>query len=131
MSAPPQESGNESQQPFVLLCRDGPLAKPLRQEHLNAHLEFVAEHIERYLVAGPLKPSRLDGHQEDICGSLFVVYAENEPELLEFMSADPYYACGMYERVEIFNFHAAAGRAVGGCTWLSEKDPAQHTHPSP
>ncbi len=131
MSSPPQESPQTTRQPFVLLCRDGPQAKSLRQDLLDTHLEFVAAHIERYLVAGPLKPPSAGAGQEDMSGSLFVVYAEDERELVEFMSADPYYASGMYERIEIFSFHVAAGSAVGGCAWLSEEDPAQHTHPSP
>ena len=105
-----------SQQTFVLLCRDGQKANSLRQDLLNAHLEFVANHIDRYLVAGPLEPST--AQENAVPGSLFVVYAEDEQELVEFMSEDPYYASGMYEQVEIFRFHAAAGSAVGGCTWL-------------
>ena len=105
-----------ARQAFILLCRDNQEANSLRQDLLDAHLDFVANHIDRYLVAGPLRPSTA---QEDaFCGSLFVVYAEDEQELLEFMSEDPYYASGMYEQVEIFRFHAAAGSAVGGCTWL-------------
>lgn len=116
-------SDRAAQRAFALVCHDGRHANSLRQDLLHAHLDFVASHIDRYLVAGPLKPLGLGEHREDTAGSLFVVYAENEQDLVEFMSGDPYYASGMYERVEFYAFQAAAGSAVGGCTWQSEMPP--------
>lgn len=112
---------------FVLLCRDAPETTSLRQELLAAHLDFVANNIERYLVAGPLSAAQGKPSKGVTSGSLFVVFAEDGQELVEFMSQDPYYASELYEQVEVFFFKAAAGSAVGGCTWLRTMAPARES----
>lgn len=103
---------------FAVWCSDGPDAERLRETHLDGHLAHVEANHERYLVAGPL---RRDG-ETGLCGSFFIVAADTEAEARAFMAGDPYFTCGLYERIEYRALTPAAGRWMGGVIWESAQE---------
>ncbi len=99
---------------FTFQGIDGPGAASLREEFLAEHLAFVADNIERYLAAGPLK-----GPDGEMFGSLYLVFANDEADARAFMAGDPYLREDVFESLLVCEFVAAAGSAVGGITWES------------
>ena len=108
-----------SDQPcFFIVGRD--IADPeraaaLRDEHLDGHLAHVEENWRRYLNAGPIrKPG-----EARLIGSTFLVFAENEGDARALMAGDPYFTCGLYETVEVFEQTVSIGLYLGGKIWES------------
>lgn len=97
---------------YAIHALDGPGGAEKRSAHIAAHLVHVEAHIDRYFVAGPLK----DAAGEAI-GSLLVVDAADEADARAFLAEDPYAAAGLWDRIHVAIFSAAAGSAVGGVTW--------------
>ena len=103
---------------FLILARDiadGEKAAQLRDEHLAGHLAHVEANWRRYLSAGPIRKPGASG----LIGSTFLVFANDEAEARNLMEKDPYFTCGLYETVEIFDQTLAVGRYVGGKIWDS------------
>lgn len=101
---------------FAVWCEDGPDAPHIREAHLDGHLAYVEENIDRYLIAGPLRR----GSGEALCGSLFIVIADDEDAARAFMAGDPYFSKGAYARVDYRRLTPAAGRWMdGGVIWDS------------
>jgi len=98
---------------FAVWCEDGPDAARLRAEHLDGHLAHVEARWERYILAGPVRPT--DDLNTD--GSLFLIVAEDEADALAQLEGDPYVACGMYAKMTVRRFTPAVGRFLGGVTW--------------
>jgi uncharacterized protein YciI len=40
---------------YVIYCRDRPETENLRKKATPAHLKHVEDHLDQYLVAGPIK----------------------------------------------------------------------------
>ena len=103
---------------FLILARDiadADRAARLRDEHLAGHLAHVERNWRRYLTAGPIrKPG-----ETRLTGSTFLVFADSEAEARALMEADPYFTCGLYETVEVFDQTLAVGRYLGGKIWES------------
>ncbi len=97
---------------FAIICRDGPDAPTLRQQHLQAHLHFVESNIERIMVAGPL-PDPAGAYQ----GSMYIIEAPSAAAAEEFIAADPYDVAGVWKQVDVEAFNPVAGGWVGGITW--------------
>ncbi|ASJ91009.1 YciI family protein [Porphyrobacter sp. CACIAM 03H1] len=96
---------------FAFRCRDGANGAALRAELLGAHLAHVEAHIDHYAVAGPLR----DG--DVTVGSLLVIKARDMAEARARFEADPYFAGGVWQSVEVEEFRAVAGDWVGGAAW--------------
>lgn len=103
---------------FLLVAhdiKDADKAARLRAEHLDGHLEHVERHWRRYVTAGPI---RRPGEAR-ITGSSFLVLAEAEADARALMEGDPYFTCGLYDRVEVYAQTLAVGEYLGGKTWES------------
>jgi uncharacterized protein YciI len=103
---------------FLILAHDGEdadRAARLRAEHLDGHLRHVEAHWRRYVTAGPI---RAPGAAR-ITGSSFLVLSETETDARALMDADPYFTCGLYDRVEVYAQTLAIGEYLGGKTWDS------------
>ena len=81
--------------PFVVIGRDKEGGE-LRLRHRAAHLEFIAGRQEPVIYAGPL----IEGGA--MVGSLFVFDFADREALDSHLAADPYFAEGIFETVEIF-----------------------------
>ena len=90
---------------FVMLCHDKPDSLALRMDTREAHLKYVGERLEGVLLAGPL----LDD-AGDLCGSMFVLEAESQDDVVAFNENDPYTKAALFERVEIKPFKPLVGQ---------------------
>lgn len=97
---------------YAIYCTDKPGSAAQRDPLKQAHLKHVEEHIDRYLIAGPLK----DGNG-NVIGSLIIVKAENAADARAFLESDPYYGGDFWADIAINEYYAAAGDWVGGKTW--------------
>ena len=100
---------------FAVWCEDGPDAGPLRQRHLDGHLNYVERFHDRYLISGPMRR----GAEPALVGSLFVVTAADEGDARAFLDGDPYFFEGVFRSVSIGAFTPAAGAWMGGVIWES------------
>lgn len=100
---------------FLALCTDRADldTAPLRARHRDAHFAYVESILDRVLAAGPLAAPGTTGHR----GSLFVYDVDSEAEARALLAADPYFAAGLYGRVDFQPFWPAAGRWLGGTVW--------------
>ena len=93
---------------FAVIFTDKPGRGELRAEHLQAHIDWVAEHQDSVLVAGSLRvePGAVPK------GGLWVVEAQSKEAVLELMKTDPFYQCGLRERVEVLHWSKAREKKV-------------------
>jgi len=103
---------------FLVIARDiadADRAAQLRAEHLDGHLAHVETHWRRYLNAGPIR----EPGQARLIGSTFLVFADDEAGARTLMQGDPYFTCGLYGTVEVFEQTVSIGRYLGGKIWES------------
>jgi uncharacterized protein len=88
---------------FAVLFTDKPAQGALRAEHLQAHIRWVAEHRRSVLVAGSLRedPAAVP------TGGLWIVEAPAKADVMELMQSDPFYTCGLRQRVEVLHWSKA------------------------
>ena len=80
---------------FALMCTDKPGALPIRVATRDEHLAYLKGlNLHRY--GGPL----LDENDQP-CGSLIVIEADDLAAADAFAAGDPYAKAGLFERVEI------------------------------
>jgi uncharacterized protein YciI len=107
-----------SQPCFLIIARDindAEKAARLRSEHLDGHLAHVETHWRRFINAGPIrKPG-----ETRLIGSSFLVFADSEADARDLLAGDPYFRCGLYETVEIFEQTVSIGQYLGGKIWES------------
>ena len=60
--------------------------------------------------------------ERKIIGSFFMVCAENEEVLNEFLKQDPYFKNELYEKIRILNAPPAAGSWMGGVIWNNAEE---------
>ncbi len=73
---------------WVVIFRDAPQMLEVRKkkELRDAHVTYARDHPE-LLIGGGLKPET----DEDFCGALWVVEAENKKQVEHLVANDPYY----------------------------------------
>ena len=103
-----------SRRVFAFHAYDSPNAGDVRERFLDEHLAYVSANIDRYFVAGPLKSA-----SDEMIGSLFLVYGDDEADARAFMAKDPYMREPLFDDVRVQEFVGAAGDAVGGAAWLN------------
>ena len=100
---------------FAIFCTDGPDAARLRDEHMEDHLLYTEKNCDRYLVAGPMRPT----DSAALNGSLFLIIADTEDEAWDIANGDPYFQSGVYAAKDMRVFTPAVGRLLGGVIWDS------------
>ncbi|MEO1247014.1 MAG: YciI family protein [Pseudomonadota bacterium] len=100
---------------FLVLAYDGLGSEAARDAELEAHLDYVERHYERYLVCGPLR----NPGEEPLIGSFFLVQADTADDAEALVSGDPYVKSGMYAEIRVQEATAAGGRFMGGVIWES------------
>jgi uncharacterized protein len=93
---------------FAVLFTDKPGQGALRADHLNAHIEWVAQHQDTVRVAGSLRVEPQD-HPK---GGLWIVEAPSKQAVLEMMKSDPFYTCGLRQNIEVLHWSKALERKV-------------------
>lgn len=100
---------------FMIVATDAPGMESARAEHLDAHLEYVEQHCDDYLVCGPLR----EIGEDRLAGSFFLVAAASPEAADAIVGGDPYFRSGLYGTIEKREFTASAGRWMGGVIWES------------
>jgi len=88
---------------FAVLFTDKPHHGALRAEHLAAHIDWVDLHKDVVLVAGSLR----EEPQQVPRGGLWVVEAPSKEAVFELMKTDPFWTCGLREKVEVLHWGKA------------------------
>ena len=88
---------------FAFYCRDGENGPALRDRTREAHLDYLARHIDSYAIAGPL----LQGDM--VIGSLLLIEAEDEASARAIFEKDPYFEAGVWQSIRAAQFNALAG----------------------
>lgn len=91
---------------FAVLFTDKPGHGALRAEQLQAHIDWVDAHKEQVLVAGSLRHEPSDVPK----GGLWVVEAPSKQAVMDLMSSDPFYTCGLRHSVEVLYWSKALAR---------------------
>lgn len=100
---------------FLVLAWDAPGSEAPRDRQLEAHLDYVEQNVDRYLVCGPLrKPG-----ETPLVGSFFLLRADDAEAARNLVAGDPYVQSGMYESIEVHDATAAGGSFMGGVIWES------------
>lgn len=81
---------------FVYIGRDSARGLELRKQHRPAHLDHIAALGARVHFGGPL----LD-ENENPCGSLVIVEADDLASARRVAESDPYLVQGIFESVEV------------------------------
>lgn len=90
---------------YCFYCRDGEQNEQLRQRHLAAQREWMAEHAENYRVAGPLTNAK-----GEFVGSLLIIEADDEAEARATVNEDPYLVGGVWQSIRVDRFEPVKGR---------------------
>ena len=88
---------------YIVRFYDHPDTAALRRDMLAAHLAWLDAYQQRVLVAGSLWPEA----EERADGGLWIVEAECEAEIRDWMQTDPFWICGLRAGVEIFRWRKA------------------------
>jgi uncharacterized protein len=111
----PPTVARQTKPTFLFVCKDGPAAETLRVTHLEGHLAHVEKNWTNYVTAGPIK---IPGSGA-ICGSVFVVIADDIDAAWALMEGDPYINSDLYLTVEVHDMTMSIGSYVGGKIWES------------
>lgn len=93
---------------FAVLFTDKPGHGALRAQHLQAHIDWVAEHQDTVLVAGSLRVEPGEVPK----GGLWVVEAPSKQAVLDLMQSDPFYVFGLRQSVEVLHWSKALEKKV-------------------
>lgn len=93
---------------FVVLFTDKPHQGALRAEHLQAHIDWVAAHQDTVRVAGSLR----EAPDQVPKGGLWIVEAPSAQAVHTLMQTDPFWTCGLRERVEVLHWSKALDQQV-------------------
>ena len=93
---------------FAVLFTDRPDQGHLRAEYLQAHIDWVADHQAQVRVAGSLReePGQVPK------GGLWIVEAVSREAVHQLMQSDPFWTCGLRERVEVLHWSKALDQQV-------------------
>lgn len=73
---------------------------PIRKPLLEAHMAHMATHAQAIRLGGPLM--RDDGSAP--AGGVLVIEAPSKQDVLDIITADPYYKAGLWPRVRVHAF---------------------------
>ena len=76
---------------WVALFDDDPKALKVREDHHEAHFQYLALHADKIKIAGGLRPE-LGG---PFCGGLWVLEVESRTEAVRLCEDDPYFRLGL------------------------------------
>lgn len=88
---------------FAVIFTDKPDYSALRNEHLQAHIEWIDQNKAAVLVAGSLRVELHDTPK----GGLWIVEAESKSSVMHIMASDPFYTCGLRESIEVLHWSKA------------------------
>ncbi|GHU04482.1 hypothetical protein FACS1894205_2780 [Alphaproteobacteria bacterium] len=90
---------------FAILCTDKPNSLDLRLATRSAHLEYLKQHEDIFVIVGPTLAD--DGVSMN--GSCQIVDVPDRARLDEYLANDPYSRAGLFEKIEIRGFKKVYG----------------------
>ena len=93
---------------FAVLFTDRLDQGALRAKYLQAHIDWVAANQAQVRVAGSLReePGQVPK------GGLWIVEAGSKDAVHQLMHSDPFWTCGLRERVEVLHWSKALDQQV-------------------
>ena len=93
---------------FAVVFHDRPGQGVLRAEHLQAHIDWLADHQAMVRVAGSLReePGQVPK------GGLWIVEAPSKDAVVQLMQTDPFWTCGLRQSVEVLHWSKALDQQV-------------------
>ncbi|WP_394171671.1 YciI family protein [Saccharospirillum alexandrii] len=88
---------------FIVRTFDDPTRIEVRAEHMQLHLNYLAENEQEILVAGSLRESTSDGP----IGALWIIEAESEGRARELVEGDPFFRKGLRQKYELLYWSKA------------------------
>lgn len=88
---------------FAVFFTDRQNQGALRATHLQAHIDWVAANRAHVLVAGSLRVDPAEVPK----GGLWIVEADSKEAVHQLMQTDPFWTCGLRERVEVLYWSKA------------------------
>lgn len=85
---------------FAVRFTDKPDTQAIRQQFMQAHLDWLDQNQSAVLVGGPLRAD-MDGAA---VGSMWVVEAENRDAVVALIDTDPFWIEGLRASVEILHW---------------------------
>jgi uncharacterized protein YciI len=82
---------------YVIYCQDDPETPNKRDQHYDAHRTYLKETSAKIVMAGPF----LDADGKTRIGSMLVVEAASEEEVVEFQQNDPFASNKVWKHVSI------------------------------
>jgi uncharacterized protein YciI len=70
----------------------------VRKEHSAAHFDYLAQHREKIVIAGGLRPAPGEWY----CGGLWVMEVNSRDEAVELIEGDPYLRLGLRRGYRLF-----------------------------
>lgn len=93
---------------FAVIFTDRPGQGALRSTHLQVHIDWVAAHQAQVRVAGSLR----DEPDQIPKGGLWIVEAPSKEAVHQLMQTDPFWTCGLRQRVEVLHWSKALDQQV-------------------
>ena len=93
---------------FAVIFTDRPHQGALRAKHLQAHIDWVAAHADTVRVAGSLR----DAPDQVPQGGLWIVEAPSKDSVHQLMQTDPFWTCGLREKVQVLHWSEALAQQV-------------------
>ncbi|MDH3317589.1 MAG: YciI family protein [Gammaproteobacteria bacterium] len=88
---------------FVVRFTDKQDRKEVREQFLQAHVDWLDQHKQHVLVGGSLR--RTPGEQP--VGGLWIVEAESRSEIQQLIRSDPFWINGLRQNYEILHWSKA------------------------
>lgn len=82
----------------IVRFTDKPDSQAIRETHLQAHLDWIAQNRSWLLLAGSMR----EAPEQAALGGLWIVDAASKAEVLEKMNADPFWVNGLRQSAEVF-----------------------------
>lgn len=88
---------------FAVIFTDRPGQGGLRDAYAQAHIDWVAKHADSVRVAGSLR----EAQDQVPKGGLWIVEAPDSEAVHSLLKTDPFWTCGLRERVEVLIWRKA------------------------
>lgn len=82
---------------FVIFCQDKPGSQQVRLDNRPAHVEYLKEHADKIVAAGPI----LTDDGEGMIGSTLIMEFEDRLDAKAWAANDPYARAGLFASVDI------------------------------
>ncbi|HKJ51385.1 MAG TPA: YciI family protein [Gammaproteobacteria bacterium] len=85
---------------YLVLFEDNDEFGHMREKHMDAHLQFMADHDAGFDAAGPLR----DARTAQAAGGVWVIDAADTAGVQALVEADPFYSTGLRKSVRILEW---------------------------